>query len=593
MTESTSLSNARARDDGWGYDGARKALRLIAEDARRRTDFRTCEIEVLRPDDMLEFVAIAGNDDADDEMLRRATPFSAMALTLGLGAEYGEWTFVAQEWLTREAVEQLRAYCWIPEIEDTGAPDQWRALDVLVARIVDDRGQLRALMYLDEPHSGRRPTPGELRRLDEDLRLVVRAVLTAIEREELSQQVRLTTTAQEVVRTASRRLGYRELLPETRKLLADGFRADDLAVLVHTDPPPDLDPGSPVRLPAGLLTAATDAARRAWRDQTVVIAEPGQVWGDDRLDAHHRAELTLHLVQHGAGALVLAPIGAGPEPLGLMLIARRVGEARWTQSESVAALEVGHDLGRAILNTRAHDRELQLIAELTRLDEHRSRLISTVAHELKNPLGVITGHLELLGGMADLTEPVGRSLTAMERSSARLRSLADDLLLLSRMETAALPPSRSRVPLAPILAEVVEDADLTSGADAPRIALGDHGAELAVAGDREELCRLVSNLVGNAVKYSRPGGEVRLALTRVGQHVVFECSDDGIGISTEDQHHLFSDFFRSTNPEALARPGTGLGLSIVHRIATRHGGRIGVTSELGVGTTFTVTLPAA
>jgi signal transduction histidine kinase len=591
MTEST--TTARARDDGWGYDGARAALRQIAEDARQRTDFRTCEIEVLRPDDMLEFVAIAGNEDADDEMLRRATPFSAMALTLGLGAEYGEWTFVAQEWLTREAVAQLRAYCWIPDIEDTGSPDQWQALDVLVARIVDDRGQLRALMYLDEPCSGRRPSPAELRRLDTDLRLVVRAVLTAIEREELSQQVRLTTTAQEVVRTASRRLGYRELLPETRKLLADGFRADDLAVVVHTDPPPDLDPDSPVRLPAGLMAAVTDASRRAWAAQTVVIAEPGQVWGDDRLHADHRTDLGHHLARHGTGALVLAPIGAGPEPLGVMLIARRVGEARWTQSESVAALEVGHDLGRAILNTRAHDRERQLIAELTRLDQHRSRLISTVAHELKNPLGVITGHLEMLEGIPDLPEPVGRSLTAMERSSARLRSLADDLLLLSRMETAALPPSRGRVALAPILAEVVEDVGLTAPAHGPRLVLGESGPDLAVTGDREELCRLVGNLVGNAVKYSRPGGEVRLGLTRADDHVVFECADNGIGISVDDQPHLFSDFFRSTNPEALARPGTGLGLAIVHRITTRHGGRIRVTSELGVGTTFTVALPAA
>ena len=410
MTETKPMPAALARDDGWGYDGARTALRLIAEDARQRTEFGTCEIEVLRPDDMLEFVAIAGNEDADDEMLRRATPFSAMALTLGLGAEYGEWTFVAQEWLTPEAVEQLTAYCWIPEIEDTGAPDQWRALDVLVARIVDDRGQLRALMYLDEPRSGRRPTPAALRELDAELRLVLRAVLTAIEREELTQQVRLTTTAQDVVRTASRRLGYRELLPETRSLLAEGFRADDLAVLVYTDPMPDLAPDSPVRLPGGLMVAATDAARRAWDQQTVVIAEPGRVWGDERLDDEHRAELSRHLAERGTGALVMAPIGSGPEPLGVMLIARRVGEARWTQSESVAALEVGHDLGRAILNTRAHDRERQLIAELTRLDEHRTRLISTVSHELKNPLGVITGHLEMLEGIPDLPEAVGRSL---------------------------------------------------------------------------------------------------------------------------------------------------------------------------------------
>ncbi len=422
---------------------------------------------------------------------------------------------------------------------------------------------------------------------------MLRAVLTAIEREELSQQVRLTTIAQEVVRTASRRLGYRELLPETRSLLAEGFRADDLAVLVFTDPPPEIDPDSPVRLPRSLMAAASGSARRAWAEQTVVIAEPGQVWGDEQLAAHHTDDLDLHLADRGAGALVLAPIGAGPEALGVMLIARRVGEARWTQTESAAALEVGHDLGRAILNTRAHDRERQLIAELTRLDEHRTRLISTVSHELKNPLGVITGHLEMLEGVPDLPDAVARSLGAMERSSSRLRTLADDLLMLSRMETAGQPPARARVPLAPIVAEVVEDVAHTSRGDAPRVVVGEHAPDLAVTGDRDELSRLLGNLVGNAVKYSRPGGEVRVALRRTGDTVELECADDGLGISAADQHHLFGDFFRSTNPEALARPGTGLGLAIVKRIATRHGGQVRVDSQLGVGSTFTVTLPAA
>jgi signal transduction histidine kinase len=74
---------------------------------------------------------------------------------------------------------------------------------------------------------------------------------------------------------------------------------------------------------------------------------------------------------------------------------------------------------------------------------------------------------------------------------------------------------------------------------------------------------------------------------------VFTCRDDGLGISGPDRQRLFNEFFRSTNPEALARPGTGLGLAIVARIASRHGGRIDVESTLGVGTTFRVTLPAA
>jgi signal transduction histidine kinase len=113
----------------------------------------------------------------------------------------------------------------------------------------------------------------------------------------------------------------------------------------------------------------------------------------------------------------------------------------------------------------------------------------------------------------------------------------------------------------------------------------------AVAGDPEELHRLVGNLVSNAVKYSRDGGRVQVGLARVEGDVVLTVADDGIGISETDRARLFTEFFRSTNPAALERPGTGLGLAIVARIVARHGGRVEVDSELGTGTTVTVTLP--
>ena len=82
-----------------------------------------------------------------------------------------------------------------------------------------------------------------------------------------------------------------------------------------------------------------------------------------------------------------------------------------------------------------------------------------------------------------------------------------------------------------------------------------------------------------------------LSLEDLGEEVAFVCADNGLGISREDREHLFTEFFRSTNLEALRRPGTGLGLAIVSRIVTRHGGRTEVESLLGVGTTFRVVLP--
>ena len=582
-----------ARDDGWGGDGARAAIRQIAEDVRNRTHFQTCEIEVLRGDEMLEFVAIAGNDDADTAMLGRASPFAAMEPTLNLGAEYGAWTFVAQEWLTPVARQLLTEYCWIPQIPETDDPDQWRGLDILVARVVDDRGFLRALVYLDEPVSGVRPDPAQLRALGQDTQLSLRAVLTALEREELGQQVRLAGAARELVRAASSRGGYVELLSSAHDHLIAGFRAQDVTVRVFADPRPEWPELSAAHVPPSLTDAVEAAARRAWTAQGVVIAEPGRVWGDEPLERLHCDDLTRHLAQHHASEVVVAPLGAGSEPLGMLVIAREIGGARWTESESHAALDIGHDLGRAILNTRAHERELEVAEELRRLGQYRAELISTVSHELKNPLGVILGHVELLELLPDMPEAAAPSIRALGRSSARLTSLMDDLLLLSRMGNTDQPLLRLPVDLAAVVREVAETEAVRAGGHDVTLRAAPYDGALVVPGDPELLFRLCANLVNNAVKYSAAGGFVDLSLSRVDDQVVFTCTDHGLGISEADQAHLFSEFFRSTNPEALGRPGTGLGLAIVARIVSRHAGRIEVESELGAGATFRVTLPIA
>ena len=109
--------------------------------------------------------------------------------------------------------------------------------------------------------------------------------------------------------------------------------------------------------------------------------------------------------------------------------------------------------------------------------------------------------------------------------------------------------------------------------------------------DPDELGKVIDNLTSNAVKYSLPGGTVRLEVGIDGDHAVVLCEDTGLGISAADQVHLFSAFHRSSNPEALSIPGTGLGLAISRRIAQMHGGEILVASELGMGSTFRLRLP--
>jgi signal transduction histidine kinase len=117
--------------------------------------------------------------------------------------------------------------------------------------------------------------------------------------------------------------------------------------------------------------------------------------------------------------------------------------------------------------------------------------------------------------------------------------------------------------------------------------------DLFAWGDRGELEKLIDNLLGNAVKYSRPGGTVLLNVSRAQDKLVLAVRDHGLGIGEADLPRLFEPFHRSTDPEALAIPGTGLGMAIVKRVTDRHDGRIEVTSALGEGTSFVVTIPAA
>jgi len=144
-----------------------------------------------------------------------------------------------------------------------------------------------------------------------------------------------------------------------------------------------------------------------------------------------------------------------------------------------------------------------------------------------------------------------------------------------------------------VVDEVVDMLSVSAKTGGVELATELPTAPLLVRGDASELDHVVANLVGNAVKYTHDGGRVTVSLRRIGDEVVLQVTDTGIGISAADQEQLFTEFFRSSNPEAVAQPGTGLGLAIVRRIVDRHGGRVNLASELGAGSTFRVALPAA
>jgi signal transduction histidine kinase len=293
-------------------------------------------------------------------------------------------------------------------------------------------------------------------------------------------------------------------------------------------------------------------------------------------------------------SLVFVPLGAGPEHMGSLVLTRRDGAQEWSEIERAALLDIGHDLGRATLNARTFEREHALVTELQALDTYKSQLIATVSHELKSPLTTVAGHLEMLEsdtlGIGDQAKP---SLAAIGRASQRMSRVIEDLLLLRKIGEAERPLGHDPVDLVELVHDAVAMTALLAGSKHLRLTVDVPDSPVLATGEREELDKVLLNLVSNAVKYTPEGRSISINLAAYAEAVALVVADEGIGISEEDQACLFTEFFRSSNPEAVAQPGTGLGLTIVKRIVERHGGSIHVDSCEGAGSTFVVTLPAA
>ncbi len=260
---------------------------------------------------------------------------------------------------------------------------------------------------------------------------------------------------------------------------------------------------------------------------------------------------------------------------GLVLL-RMVGLVQQQEAEA----------GRA----RALEETTERLRELDRL---KDQFVATVSHELRTPLTSIHGYLELvLDGVAGSLEDEQRQfLSVVNRNTNRLRRLVDDLLLVSEIDAGNLVLHLDDLDLGALARESLESSRPQAEAGGVTLSFSAHGP-LALTGDRVRLSQLLDNVVSNALKFTPPGGSVSVRTGRSNGSAVVEVEDTGIGIPADEQAQLFDRFFRARAASAGAVQGTGLGLSISQDIAHAHGGAIDVTSEVGVGTTFRVALPA-
>jgi signal transduction histidine kinase len=229
---------------------------------------------------------------------------------------------------------------------------------------------------------------------------------------------------------------------------------------------------------------------------------------------------------------------------------------------------------------------------VTSADRDLAQFLAVVSHEMRTPLTSIISFSELLRGEAAGLSPDGlRFLAIIERNADRLLRLIDDLLMLNRLEAGGLPLELTQVSLPDLAAEAVKNAAPVAAKSGVTVHL-DAGDGPLVRADSRRLAQVLDNLIGNAIKFSRADGLVRVRLRHARGTWRIGVSDTGIGIPADEAARLFGPFVRGSNARIAGLPGTGLGLAIVKSLVEMHGGQVKVDSVLGEGATFSVTLPA-
>ena len=245
------------------------------------------------------------------------------------------------------------------------------------------------------------------------------------------------------------------------------------------------------------------------------------------------------------------------------------------------------DIGDGVVLLIVDDR-----TEVQRLDDTRRDFVANISHELKTPVGAIGLLAEAILDNTRDPELVQKFTENVLKESKRLSALIKDVIQLSRIQASETILSAEVVDLD----EVVKDAIDRNAfkADRRKIKI-DYLAQkgVKVVGDEEMLAVAIKNIVENAIVYSPEGSKVGVTLAKNGDIAEVKVVDNGVGISKEDQDRIFERFYRTDPARSRETGGTGLGLSIVKHVFTTHGGKILLSSRLGIGSTFTLQLPLA
>ena len=280
---------------------------------------------------------------------------------------------------------------------------------------------------------------------------------------------------------------------------------------------------------------------------------------------------------------MIVPLVARDRVVGAITLTSAGSGRRFDEADLELAMELGRRAALAVQNARLYQRErLAVLA--------RDEVLSVVAHDLRNPLGAIALYGHLLAERLPPGAPERGDAQAIVNLTEQANRLIEDLLDVGRVEAGRLAIERVPLPVSGILERAVELFRAAAEEKGIAFAARVDGDPPPVAGDPHRIDQVLSNLIGNALRFTPAGGRISLTVEPRGDEVLFSVADTGPGIAPEHLEHLFDRFWQA---QRTHRSGAGLGLAIARGIVEAHGGRIRVESEPGVGTTVSFTVPRA
>jgi len=232
------------------------------------------------------------------------------------------------------------------------------------------------------------------------------------------------------------------------------------------------------------------------------------------------------------------------------------------------------------------------LAEANRM---KSEFVNIVSHQLRSPLSNLKWVIDLLisGRLGRVEEKQTEYFRVLKENSARMNELISDLLIVSRIETAALPFKKQEFSLEDLTKELISNFQPFARASNVQIEFQSKPDLPKVFADPSQIKQVIENFLDNAIRYIKAQGRVKIKIEKKNKDLRFEIEDSGVGIPKEDQKYIFQKFFRSSNATRQQTQGSGLGLFIAKSIIKRSGGEIGFQSEENKGSTFWFTIPIA